>query len=216
MQHDVANTTPCCHVDLPQSYLEPLMLRYATTYGINARYSSELIEVKRDEESVLSTIKDKFSNTTYQIRSRFIFGADGGKSVVAKQGDFAFKVDPSFGVACNILFNADLNHLMQERDSQLHWIMKPDARSRFGIAPTVRMVRPYKKWLVVAFTPGTADDPYKDLTPKSPQLIQYIKELIGDESVDVEVERLDPWVVRETVAEQYIKSGNTFLVRTSS
>lgn len=213
VQLDVAKTTPCRHIDLPQSYLEPVMLRYASTHGIKCRYSTELIHFERDERGILSTVKDKFSQTTYQIRSRFIFGADGGKSVVARKGNFSFNVAPSGGVACNVLFDADLSDLMHERDAQLHWIMKPDARSRFGIAPTVRMVRPYTKWLVVTFTPGTDQDPYRDLTPESPELIAYIKELIGDDSVDVQVERLDPWVVRETVADNYSQSGDVFLVR---
>lgn len=211
-QLKVANATPCKHVDLPQSYLEPVMLRYASTNGITCRYNTELIDFKRDANGILSAVKDTSAKTTFQIRSRFIFGADGGKSVVARRGDFSFKVEPSGGVACNILFNADLDHLIQNRESQLHWIMKPDARSRFGIAPTMRMVRPWNKWLLVAFTPGTSEDPFRDLSPKSPELIKYLKELIGDDSVEVDVERLDPWVIRETVAENYCKHGDTYLV----
>lgn len=188
------------------------MLRYATTNGVICRYNTELLDFKRDCDGILCTVKDSFLNTTFQIRSRFIFGADDGKSVVARCGEFAFKAAPSGGVACNVLFDADLEHLMQNCESQLHWVMKPDARSRFGLAPTVRMVRPWKKWLVVAFTPGVTEDPFRDLTPETPELIQYIKELIGDETVDVKVERIDPWVIRETVAEEFSKFQDVFIV----
>jgi hypothetical protein len=148
----------------------------------------------------------------YQIRARYVFGADGGRSSVARMLNFKFRSEPSQGVACNILLNADLNHVMHERHSQLHWIMKPDMKSRFGVAPTLRMVRPWNQWLVVAFTPGTSEDPFEDLTPQSPELINFLKEIIGIETIDVEVLRLDPWVIRESVAETLSCDGNVFLL----
>jgi hypothetical protein len=74
------------------------------------------------------------------------------------------------------------------------------------------MVKPWHQWLLVCFTPGTSEDPFKDLTPDSPELIEYIQGLIGDPSVDVEVVRLDPWVCRETVAEEYSIGHNVHLL----
>ncbi len=90
--------------------------------------------------------------------------------------------------------------------------MKPDSRTRFGIAPTLRMVRPWKQWLLVCFTPGATEDPFRDLTPQSPELLDYIRELIGDDSVPIQVLRLDPWVVRDSVAETFSLSGDAFLL----
>lgn len=152
------------------------------------------------------------TNVTYQIRAKYVFGADGGRSTVARLLDFKFHSEPSMGVACNILLNANLSAVMHERHAQLHWIMKPDMKSRFGIAPTLRMVRPWKQWLLVAFTPGTSEDPFKDLTTKSPELINFLKEIIGDETVDVEVLRIDPWVIRESAAKKLSNDGNVFLL----
>ncbi len=119
------------------------MLRYATTNGVTARFNTELLQFEHVEGGVLSTVRDLSLKTSYTIRSRYIFGADGGRSVVARSGDFKFVVVPSAGVACNILFTADIGHLMQDRQSQLHTIMKPGAKSRFGTAPIMRMVRPW-------------------------------------------------------------------------
>jgi 2-polyprenyl-6-methoxyphenol hydroxylase-like FAD-dependent oxidoreductase len=113
---------------------------------------------------------------------------------------------------CNILLNADLTHLMHERDAQLHWVMKPDGITRFGTAPVLRMIRPWNQWLLVAFSPGSTEDPFRDLTPQSAELVNFVKEVIGDDSVDVEILRLDPWVVRESVAETFSSQRDVFLV----
>lgn len=106
----------------------------------------------------------------------------------------------------------DLSHLMHARASQLHWIMQPDRRTRFGIAPCLRLVRPWTQWLVIAVSPGTSENPFRDLTPTSPELIEFIKESVGDYSVEIEVLRLDPWVIRETVVERMDDGGDVFLL----
>lgn len=212
-KQDVENSTPCGYLDLPQSYLEPIMLRYATSNGITARFNTELVEFKRqDDGNIVSFLKDTSTNVAYPVRSRYVFGADGGRSVVARTADFSFSVEPSMGVACNTHFRADMSAHMRDKEAQLHWIMKPDAKSRFGIAPTLRMVRPWTDWMMVTFTPGTAEDPFRHLTPTSPELIQYLKEAIGDESVEIEIKQIDPWVIREVVAETFSKNGDVFLL----
>ncbi|KAJ9148685.1 Phenol 2-monooxygenase [Pleurostoma richardsiae] len=212
-KRDAARATPCEWMDLPQTYLEPILVKYASHHGFAVRFSNELVSVKRnDAGTVVATMRDLITKTNYQIHTRYIFGADGGRSQVARQMGFNFNVAPSSGVACNILLKADLNHLMHGRHSQLHWIMNPESMTRFGIAPCLRMVRPWTEWLVVAFTPGATEDTFKDLTPESPELINFIREMIGDETVGVKVERLDPWVVRETVAEKFSSKRNVFIL----
>jgi 2-polyprenyl-6-methoxyphenol hydroxylase-like FAD-dependent oxidoreductase len=204
--------SPCDFMDLPQTYLEPILLKYASHNGFEVRFSTDLVEIERTGSSIVCTVKDAVTQTTYQVRSRFLFGADGGRSFVARSLNFNFLVEPSAGVACNILLNADLTHLMHERHAQLHWVMKPDGITRFGTAPVLRMIRPWTQWLIVAFSPGASEDPFRDLTPQSSELIQFAKEVIGDDTVDVEIIRLDPWVVRESIAETFSSEREAFLL----
>ncbi|KAG0653106.1 2,4-dichlorophenol hydroxylase [Hyphodiscus hymeniophilus] len=211
-KRDLEKSTPCDYMDLPQTYLEPMLVKYASHNGFQTRFSTDLVSIEQTDNSIICTVKDAITQTIYQIRSRYLFGADGGRSTVAATLNFSFLKEPSGGVACNILLNADLTHIVHERKSQLHWVMKPDRITRFGIAPVLRMVRPWTQWLLVTFTPGTSEDPFRDLSPQSPELIDFVKEIIGDDSVDVEILRLDPWVVRETVAESYSSKRNVFLL----
>lgn len=192
--------------------MEPLLVKYASQHGFQVRFGTELVDARRQTDFVACTVRDSIAQLTYTMRAKFLFGADGGRSMVARSFDTQFLREPSQGVACNILLNADLNHLMNGREAQLHWIMQPDRKSRFGTAPTMRMVRPWTQWLLVFFAPGTGDDPFRGTSPRSPELIGRVREIIGDESVDVEILRIDPWVTRETVAEKYSSGDNVFLL----
>lgn len=207
------DATPCKFMDLPQWYLEPILIRQASNKGIIYRFNTELVDFARDKHGILSVVKDLNFGTTYEIRSKYIFGADGGRSFVARKGNFEFDMKPSLGIACNILFEANLEGRMDGREAQLQIVSKPDRKSRFGIGPIVRQIRPWHEWMLVVFTPGATEDPFQDLTPQSQELISYIKECFGDDSINVTVKRIDPWTVRENVAHQFSQSGDTFLVR---
>lgn len=151
----------------------------------------------------------------YQVKSRYIFGCDGGRSTVARSLNFKFEAAPSGGVACNILLEADVGDRMQARLANLHWAMQPDSNHKFGMAPVIRMVKPRHRWMIVCFTPeppDAAQDPFKGVTPDSPELIQYVKDLFGDQSLDVKILRLDAWVIRETVAEKFSDGHDAFMV----
>lgn len=199
-------------MDLPQTYLEPILVKYAAHNGFPVRFSTDLVHIERISNSTICTVKDEITQITYDIRTRYLFGADGGRSFIARSLDFHFLTEPPSGIGCNILLNADLTHLMHGKHAQLHWVMKPDRVTRFGIAPVLRMIRPSTQWLLVAFSPGGSEDPFQDLTPQSQELVKFVKEIIGDDSIDVEILRLDPWVVRESVAERYSRDRNVFLL----
>jgi len=213
---DIAISTPCGYTVLPQTQMEPLLIRYATQHGFEVRYRTSLIAVRKDLSSESSpmtcVLKDLTTELVYEVCTRFLFGCDGARSTTARTFDFQFDYRPSQGVACNILIRADLDHAMAGRAAQLHWIMNPGRQSRFGIAPTLRMVVPWREWLLIAFAPDATENPFKDLATTSPELLEYIREIIGDDSIDVEVIRVDPWVVRETVADTFHWGTAVFLL----
>ena len=66
---------------------------------------------------------------------------------------------------------------------------------------------------MVAVAPGQHEkNPFEDLTPESSELISFLKELIGDTTIDVEVKRVDPWTLRESAAESYSRDGRVFIL----
>lgn len=144
-QVDVKRYTPGHFVDLPQSYMEPLLVKYASHHGFSVRFSTELEAVARDASTgeYLARVADHVRGdhytsmyvlslatyvrldthvTTETVRTKFLFGADGGRSRVARDTGATFTSMPSQGVACNILFQADVGRLLDGKHAQLHTI----------------------------------------------------------------------------------------------
>ena len=219
---NVKKYTPCRWVDLPQTYLEPILVKYASHHGFAVRFSTQFVSADKDPAtgSWVCTVEDHVRSDTYRIRTKFLFGADGGRSQVARSADAKFSSKPSQGVACNVIFTADLSHLMDSRHAQLHTIINPSAKSRFGNGPIIRLIRPWHEWMLVSMNPGITQDqdPFKGVKPDDAELVSWVREAVGlDENpltkgIPVKVQRLDSWVVRETVAESMTPAENVFLL----
>lgn len=79
---DYDAASPCRHVDLPQTLLEPILVKHATANGWKVRFDSTLVGYERDSSTspVVSTIKDNITGHTYRIRSKYLFACDGARS----------------------------------------------------------------------------------------------------------------------------------------
>ncbi|KAL1870918.1 hypothetical protein Plec18167_007223, partial [Paecilomyces lecythidis] len=215
---NTAAVSPCEYAELTQSQLEPLLVRYISHHNFNVRFSTEIIGIERvrgekDTIFFICTVHDHISDSQFKIRTRFLFGADGARSHVAHSLGFSFISKPSGKKACNVLFRADLGHLMcDERRFGINWVLNPERTTFFGLVAQLRVVRPWKEWILVAF--GQDDsNPFDGMTPQNPELIDCIREVIGDHSINIEILRLDPWTVRESIAEEYsVADANAFLL----
>ena len=195
--------------------MEPVLVKYVTQHGFQVRFSTELTKVEREASSrFLCTLRDLVTGAEYQVRAKYVFGADGGRSKVARELNFAFAEGPSLGVAINVLLRADLDHMIPgAREAALHTVVQAGSQSEFakaGGATIMRMIRPWTEWLVLCMAPppGGARSPFDGLTPQSPELLDYMREVIGDDSVDIDIERVDPWVLRDSVAKRFSSAEN--------
>lgn len=151
---DYADASPCNHVDLPQTLAEPILVNRAKERGWDVRFSTKLIsfEDHGPGKGVTSTIEvrnpnDPDSKTIYTIRSRYLFGCDGGRSTVMRQLDIPLIKKPGGGLALNVLVEADLSHLIETRVGNLHWTIQPDhPHPKWGWMCVVRMVKPWHEW----------------------------------------------------------------------
>ena len=57
---------------------------------------------------------------------------------------------PGGGFAVNILIEADLSHLMENRMGNLHWILTPDKEHPdYAWIACMRMVKPWYQWMCI-------------------------------------------------------------------
>jgi 2-polyprenyl-6-methoxyphenol hydroxylase-like FAD-dependent oxidoreductase len=107
---------------------------------------------------------------------------------------------PDQGFAINILLEADMSHLMENRRGNLHWLLTPDKEHPdFAWIGCFRMVKPWHEWLCIIFP--TFDAERKVRGPE--EYVERIKEFIGDDSIKFEIKGISTWMINETAAEKY-------------
>ncbi|CAK7227591.1 hypothetical protein SCUCBS95973_006593 [Sporothrix curviconia] len=214
---DYESASPCSPVDLPQTLLEPVLVRHATNQGYKVRFDTALVSFVRDAAAghYTATLRDRLSNVEYRVRTKYIFGADGAQSQVVRQLDLPLIKKPGQGLAVNVLVRADLSHLVDARRGNLHWVMQPDRdHPAFGWMGLVRMVKPWHEWMFILFPSREVDidganDPASAIARAThADFLARVREFIGDDT-PAEILGVSKWFINEIVAETY-SMGNVF------
>eukprot|EP01035_Chromulina_nebulosa_P001048 gene1048-1419_t len=77
--------------DMPQTFMEPLLFKTACQRGTQARMSTEYVSHMQDADGVTTTCRDRLTKKEFTIRSKYLIGADGGKSLVAEHAGLPFE-----------------------------------------------------------------------------------------------------------------------------
>ncbi|APA12716.1 hypothetical protein sscle_10g074860 [Sclerotinia sclerotiorum 1980 UF-70] len=204
---DYDAASPCSHVDIPQTVLEPILINRASHSGFNCRFDTTFLSFEKDSASntTISKIQDNLTKQIYHIRSKYLFGCDGARSQVLRQLQIPLIKKPGGGIAMNVLVRAELGHIMENRMGNLHCIMRPDEDTPdYGWTAIARMVKPWNEWMFIL-----SPYPGKDVNPSDEEYLECVKDMIGDKSVPVELLGVSKWTINETVAEYY-SDGNIF------
>ena len=195
--HDLASPTRMC--DMPQHLMEPVLIDAALARGSNVRFSTVYKSFVQDEDGVTVTVEDRLRGDEYQIRAKYLIGADGGRSQVAE--DAGLPMGGQMGVAgsINIVFDADLSKYTAHRPSTLYWVLAPGATVGGIGAGLVRCVKPWNEWLIVWGYDVSAGAP--DLTEE--YALSVVRQLVGDDDIPVTIKSSSAWTVNEMYAETY-------------
>ncbi|QUC20421.1 uncharacterized protein UV8b_04662 [Ustilaginoidea virens] len=209
---DYETASPCeGHIDLPQTDLEPILIRRATHDGWAVRFSTTLLKISQnDSGEVISEVRDSLTGQKYLIQSRYAFGCDGARSQVVREVGIPLIKKPTKGLALNILIRADMSHLIKDRKGNLHWVVQPQKGCPpWGWAGLFRMVKPWTEWMAILMPHPGADMTADDMEATEEEYVAHVKQMIGDESVEPEILNVSKWWINETVAEYY-SVGNVF------
>ncbi|KAJ5397894.1 hypothetical protein N7509_006007 [Penicillium cosmopolitanum] len=204
---DYETASPCDPVDLPQTLLEPILVRYATLNGFNCRFDTTFVDFTQDQDGTTSTLQDNITGVKYKIRSKYLFGADGARSEVFRQAELPLDVRPDQGLAFNVHLKADLSSYMQYRTGCLHWLLQPDREHPlFGWACIARMVKPWDEWLFIVLPERGKE---LECNPTNEEWLTRMKEFIGDDSIHTEILGVSKWRINDVVAEKF-SNGRVF------
>src|SRR3954452_4557221 len=84
---DYRLASPCLPVDIPQTYLEPILIKNATVRGTQTRFSTEYLAHRQDPDGVDVEVRDRLTGEEYTIRAKYLIGADGARSTVVSDID---------------------------------------------------------------------------------------------------------------------------------
>jgi 2,4-dichlorophenol 6-monooxygenase len=195
--YTAASPTRIC--DMPQDLMEPVLLHNAQSRGATVRFDTEYLSLEQDEDGVTVHVRDRLRGDEYDIRAKYVIGADGGRSTIAEQIGLPLEGQMGVGGSINIVFEADLSHLVADRPSVLYWVLQPGADVGGIGAGLVRMVRPWHKWLIV--WGYDINGPAPDLTEEF--ALSIVRTLLGDDSVEVSITSSSAWTVNHVYADQY-------------
>lgn len=202
-RHKIAS--PTTMVDLPQNFLEPILFGAACGRGTRARLSTEYLSLVQDADGVTATVRDRISGEEYQIRAKYLIGADGGNSQVA--ADIGLPMEGKMGVggSINIIIKADLSKYVEHRPSVLYWVLQPGSNVGGIGMGLVRMIRTWDEWLLIWGY---------DINQPAPKVteeicLQLARQLIGDNEIPIKVTSWSTWTVNHMHAKEYSK-GRVF------
>jgi 2,4-dichlorophenol 6-monooxygenase len=196
---EYATASPCGMIDLPQTYLEPILLSNAAKRGAKIRLDTEFLSLTQDAEGVAARVLDRVRGEEYSIRARYLIGADGGRSLVAEQIGLPIGGRSGKAGSMNIVFEADLSRYVAHRPSVLYWVMRPGADVGGIGMGLVRMVRPWHEWLL---TWGyDIDQPPPELDDAA--ATEIVRDLLGVADIPVRITSTSLWTVNHSYATEY-------------
>ncbi len=197
LRGDYLTASPGPGCDLPQDRLEPILLGEAARLGAHLRFRTRFDRLEQDDEGVTVHLTNLLTGGPETIRAAYVLGADGGQSAVAEAVGLPLRGQAGMAGAMNVRFTADLSRYVAHRPGSLYAVIQPDRVDGMGHA-MIRMVRPWNDWVVAFVHLGERN---ARLTKEEAEY--EMRQLIGDDSIDVEVTGLYPWRINHVVAERY-------------
>ena len=200
---DYQLASPSLTCDIPQTYLEPILVRNAAARGTQARFSTSICRTRRTPTGSACSPRpaDRRGPT---IRAKYLIGADGARSLVA--ADLGLPMEGRMGIAgsMNITFTADIPLRQPPAVGAVlgHPAGLERGRDRRGL---VRMVRPWNEWLIVWGYDISQPPPVVDEAAAT----QIVRSLLGLPGLDVEITGTSLWGNNELYA-THLQSGRVF------
>lgn len=197
--------SPTQMIDLPQTYLEPILVNNAAARGAKVRFDTEFLSLEQDADGVTALLRDRVRGDEFTVRARYLIGADGSRSRVAEQIGLPIAGQSGKAGSMNITFKADLSRYVAHRPSVLYWVLRPGAHMGGIGMGLVRMVRPWNEWLLVWGYDIDQPPPRMDEATAR----DIVHDLVGARDIPVEITSSSLWTVNHSYATTY-SAGRVF------
>lgn len=196
---DYLKGSPCSMLDLPQPYMEPILIDGAASRGAIISFNTEYLDHTQDEDGVTVRLRDGRTGHEFTQRARYLLGFDGARSRIVEQLGLPLEGEEARAGTVYIRFRADLSRYVAHRPSILNWIVSSKAGfGEIGMG-VLRAIRPWDEWIA-----GWGFD-MADGVPDLPDetVIAQIRTLVGDPDLEPELIDKSLWYVNQQHATRY-------------
>ncbi|MPZ93086.1 MAG: 2,4-dichlorophenol 6-monooxygenase [Actinobacteria bacterium] len=196
---DYVQASPCPLLDIPQPYIEPVILNAAAHAGAKFMFNTEYLSYTELDDRVVVACRDEITGHEYEVSARYLIGADGAGSQIAEQLELAMHGHMARAGQAYIRFRGDLSAYLDTRPSVLNWFVNPaGAFGEIGLG-SLRNVRPWDDWMC-----GFGFDMSKgELKMSNEEATQKVRAIVGDPTFDPEIVDIMIWYVNQQYASEY-------------
>lgn len=197
----------CRSANLPQIRLEPIFkLRAEALNPGRVRFHHELLDLAQDAEGVTSRVRNLDDNSEYTVRSRYVIGCDGGRTISRQIG---IKYD-GLGVIAQsgtVHISADLSHLARDPHVLIRWIWCPAIGRMAVLVPMgpTRWGPDSEEWV---FHLAYQGDELRGLSDE--QVKADMRLALGLENVPLTIHKLTRWTLEGVLADKF-RVGRVFI-----
>ncbi|HEX2467377.1 MAG TPA: FAD-dependent monooxygenase [Solirubrobacterales bacterium] len=200
--------SPWHQLNLPQIRLEPILKAGAERLTPERiRFNHELLELTQDDEGVTAVVRDNGSGESYTVRSDYLVGADGGRTV-ARQIGVTYDGLGVVTETATLHVSADLSRWARDPDVLIRWVLCPDSGIMVVMVPMgpERWGPDSEEWVIHINYP--VDDP----RAQSDERIEAdAREALGMVDTPITIHKITRWSVDAVIASAF-QVGRVFLV----
>jgi 2,4-dichlorophenol 6-monooxygenase len=199
-EYRAASPAEMCNI--PQHILEPILLDHCQRADADIRLHHEVTSVTQDGEGVTSVVRPRRGGPAFTVRSKYVIGCDGGKTVVGGEGGFEWEGEEGLVSAITVWIEADLAKYTAHRSGALFFVCEPGGEDLLSIWTCIE---PWNEWSTIFIRHG--GDPH-DLSEEA--VLPRVRSAIGDPDVEVRIKHISPWEFNHIVASHY-RRGRLFI-----
>ncbi len=199
--------SPCRSSNLPQIRLEPIFKARAEALNPGGvRFHHELIELAQDADGVTSRIRNLDDGAEYTVRSKYLIGCDGGRTI-AKQVGIEHGGLGVVAQSGTVHISADLSHIARDPHVLIRWIWCPAIGRMAVLVPMgpTRWGPDSEEWV---FHLAYQGDELRGLSDEKVEADMRLA--LGLENVPLTIHKLTRWTLEGVLADKF-RVGRVFI-----
>tara|TARA_R110002110_G_scaffold415821_3_gene656947 strand:- start:34023 stop:35753 length:1731 start_codon:yes stop_codon:yes gene_type:complete len=196
----IQDLTPVRRLFMPQQVLEPIIKERAEELGSAFLYSHKVSHFSQDEQGVYLEAEHIDDQSKKSFRGKYLVACDGCRSPVRNQLGINMEGYPVMSQSITVYFRADCSKALRGRNLGVIYVNNENVRGFF------RLEKTGLGGFLVIFTVGDINDPDARNAAgnvTNEKAAQYVRDAVGDQSLDVQVEDIHKWEAVCHAAERF-------------